>query len=84
MDYRNYHTALVFSKVLYLSLRGTQLEDKALELFADIIENELVSPYHVKTAEQSASKIFNTYQTLSPFTRWQRLRRWLLGKAVNT
>lgn len=82
MSYKRYHLALVFSIVLQVLLRGTSLEHKAAYLYADIIELENVSDYHIKTADMQAKKILkaindDTIQVPSPFSFWQRIQmKW--------
>ena len=84
MNYKRYHTALVMARVLCGLLKDTELESKALSLYADIIERERVAEYHVKTANKQVQAILTAFEQgetkpPSPFTLWQRIGRWLSG-----
>lgn len=50
MIYKKYHTALVFTLVLQHLLKDTKLEEKAFNLYADILEQEKVPKHQIKSA----------------------------------
>ncbi|MCY7179253.1 hypothetical protein [Streptococcus gallolyticus] len=80
MSYKRYHTALVFSIVLQVLLKDTDLEYKALYLYADIIELENIPTYHIQTANKQAKRILKAIdgdeiKLPSPFTVLQRIQQ---------
>ncbi|WP_238146174.1 hypothetical protein [Streptococcus suis] len=84
MNYRQYHTALVYSLVLQHLLRDTELEEKAFNLYADILERERIPKYQIKTASLYSKRIVRAYergeiQPPSPFTKRQKIRQFFVG-----
>ena len=80
MSYKKYHTALVFSIVLHTLLKDTDLEHKALYLYADIIELQNIPTYHIQTANTQAKRILKAIdedeiKVPSPFTALQRIQQ---------
>ncbi|HEL1204776.1 TPA: hypothetical protein TVL50_000341 [Streptococcus equi subsp. zooepidemicus] len=80
MIYKKYHTALVFTIVLQHLLKDTELEKKAFNLYADIVEQERVPMHQIKSANLYSKRIIRAFEKgqilqPSPFTRWQEVRR---------
>lgn len=80
MIYKKYHTALVFSLVLQHLLKDTELEEKAFNMYADIVEQERVPMHQIKSANLYSKRIIRAFEKgqilqPSPFTRWQKVRQ---------
>lgn len=80
MIYKKYHTALVFTLVLQHLLKDTELEEKAFNLFADIVEQERVPRHQIKSASLYSKRIIRALEKRqilqpSPFTSWQKVRQ---------
>lgn len=80
MNYQKYHAALVYSLVLQHLLRATELEEKAFNLYADILERERIPKYQIKTASLYSKRIVRAYERgeilpPSPFTKRQKIRQ---------
>ena len=80
MIYKRYHTALVFILVLQHLLKDTKLEEKAFNLYADILELEQVPKHQIKSANLYTKRIVQAYDggeilPPSPFTQSQRLKQ---------
>ena len=80
MIYKKYHTALVFTLVLQHLLKDTELEEKAFNLYADILEQEKVPKHQIKSANLYSKRIIRAFEKgrisqPSPFTRWQEVRQ---------
>ncbi|MFH6651296.1 hypothetical protein P7J26_09390 [Streptococcus suis] len=91
MIYKRYHTALVFTLVLQNLLKNTELEEKALNLYGDILELEKVPKHQIKTAILYAKRIVKAFengeiQPPSPFSRHQEVMQIVsknIGKVIN-
>lgn len=86
MIYKKYHTALVFTLVLQYLLKDTKLEEKAFNLYADILEQEKVPKHQIKSAILYSKRIIRAFEKgqisqTSPFTSWQKVRQ-VIKKAI--
>ncbi|NQK17270.1 hypothetical protein HO520_09470 [Streptococcus suis] len=80
MIYKKYHTALVFTLVLQHLLKDTKLEEKAFNLYADILEQEKVPKHQIKSAILYSKRIIRAFEKgqisqPSLFTSWQKVRQ---------
>lgn len=62
MIYKKYHTALVFTLVLQHLLKDTKLEEKAFNLYADILEQEKVPKHQIKSAILYSKRIIRAFE----------------------
>ena len=58
MIYKRYHTALVFILVLQHLLKDTKLEEKAFNLYADILELEQVPKHQINRPTYTPSALY--------------------------
>ncbi|HEL0239229.1 TPA: hypothetical protein TUF52_001243 [Streptococcus equi subsp. zooepidemicus] len=87
MIYKKYHTALVFTLVLQHLLKDTELEEKAFNLYADIVEQERVPMHQIKSANLYSKRIIRAFEKgkisqPSPFTRWQKVRE-IISRSIS-